>query len=137
MSIWQRFLYLIGLRPNPDSRTYQISESLQTTLTMLAKHESRPVDELIQDLLVAGLTQYRTLDELLPKWESLSPRERDVAALACLGYSNSQIALRQGPSLNTIKTQMQSVLRKFGVKSRSQLHTMLAQWDFSAWETKQ
>ena len=58
---------------------------MQTTLTTLAKHESRPVNELIPDLLAAGLTQYHTVDEFLPKWESLSPRERDVAALACLG----------------------------------------------------
>ena len=83
MSIWHRFLFLIGLRPQPGSRTYEISESLQTTLTTLAKHESRPVDELIPDMLAAGLTQYRSVDELWPKWETLSPRERDVAALTC------------------------------------------------------
>src|SRR5271169_4230809 len=136
MSILDRLLFLIGLRPNAGSRTYEISESLQTTLTTLAKHESRPVDELIPDLLAAGLIQYRTTDELWPKWESLSPRERDVAALACLGYTNSQIGARLGTSTETIKTQMRAVLRKFEVETRSQLRMVLSGWDFSAWNTK-
>ena len=137
MSIWQRFLYLIGLRPDSGSRTYELSESMQTTLTTLAKHESRPVDELIPDLLAAGLTQYHTVDELLPKWESLSPRERDVAALACLGYTNPQIAVRLGTSTETIKSQMRAVLFKFDIETRSQLRMILAGWDFSAWKPKQ
>jgi len=137
MSIWQRLLYWIGLRPDPGPRTYEISESLQVTLSTIARHEGRPEDELLPDLLAAGLTQYRTVDELLPKWESLSPREQDVAALVCLGYTNNQIALRQGTSLQTIKTQMRSVLRKFGVENRHQLRMILAHWNFSAWETQQ
>ena len=137
MSIWQRLLNMIGLRPKFSSRTYEISESLQVTLSTLAKHEGRPEYELLPDLVAAGLTQYRTIDEHWPKWESLSPRERDVAALACLGYSNHQIAHRQGTSLQTIKTQMRSVLRKFGVENRYQLQMLLAHYDFSYWEAQQ
>ena len=137
MSIWQRLLNMIGLRPKFSSRTYEISESLQVTLSTLAKHEGRPEHELLPDLVAAGLTQYRTIDEHWPKWESLSPRERDVAALACLGYSNHQIAHRQGTSLQTIKTQMRSVLRKFGVENRYQLQMLLAHYDFSYWEAQQ
>ena len=137
MSIWQRLLNLIGSRPKSGSRTYEISESLQVTLSTIAKHEGRPIHELLPDLVAAGLTEYRTIDELMPKWESLSPREQDVAALACLGYSNNQIAVRQGTSLQTIKTQMRSVLRKFGVENRNQLHRLLAHWDFSGWKTQQ
>ena len=136
MSIWKRLLTLIGLLPQPSSRTYEINEGLQTTLTTFAKHESRPVDELIPDLLAAGLTQYRTTDELWPKWESLSPRERDVAALTCLGYTNYQIGARLGTSTETIKTQMRAVLRKFEVETRSQLRMILSGWDFSAWRDK-
>jgi DNA-binding CsgD family transcriptional regulator len=130
-------LYLIGLRPNPGPRTYEITESLQVTLTTLARHEGRPEHELLPDLLAAGLTQYRTTDELWPKWESLSPRERDVAALACLGYTNRQIAAHLGTSPETTKTQIRSILMKFGIESRSQLRMILAHWDFSAWEAEQ
>jgi DNA-binding CsgD family transcriptional regulator len=133
MSIWQRFLYLIGLRPNPSPRSYEISESMQVTLSTLAQHEGRPENELLPYLLAAGLTQYRTIDELLPKWESLSPREQGVAALTCLGYTNRQIAAYLSLSPETIKTHVRNVLFKFGVNSKTELRHILAGWDFSGW----
>jgi DNA-binding CsgD family transcriptional regulator len=89
MSIWQRLLNLIGSRPKSGSRTYEISESLQVTLATIAKHEGRPEDELLPDVLAAGLTQYVSKDKLWNKWQSLTAREQDVAALACLGYTNA------------------------------------------------
>jgi DNA-binding CsgD family transcriptional regulator len=133
MSIWQRLLYLIGLRPQPDSRTYEISESLQVSLSTIARHESRPEHEIIQDMLAAGLTQYRSVDELWPKWEILSPRERDVTALTCLGLTNRQIAAHLSLSPETIKTHIRNILFKFGINSKAELRHILAGWDFSAW----
>jgi len=133
MSLWQRFLYLIGKRPKPGPHTYEINESLQVTLTTLARHEGRPEHELIPDLLAAGLNQYRAVDELWPKWESLSPREQDVAALTCLGCTNRQIAARLSLSPETIKTHVRNVLYKFDVNSKAELRHILAGWDFSGW----
>jgi len=133
MSIWERFLYLIGKRPTPGPRTYEINESMQVTLATLAKHEGRPEHELIPDLLAAGLTQYRSIDELWPRWESLSPREQDVAALTCLGLTNRQIAARLSLSPETIKTHVRNILFKFGVNSKAELRHSLASWDFSGW----
>ena len=133
MSIWQRFLYLIGKRPTPGPRTYEINESMRVTLATLAKHEGRPEHELIPDLLAAGLTQYRSIDELWPRWESLSPREQDVAALTCLGLTNRQIAARLSLSPETIKTHVRNILFKFGVNSKAELRHSLASWDFSGW----
>jgi DNA-binding CsgD family transcriptional regulator len=133
MSIWQRFLYLIGKRPKPGPHTYEINESLQVTLSTIAKHEGRPEHELLPDLLAAGLTQYRSVDELWPKWESLSPREQDVAALTCLGYTNRQIAARLSLSPETIKTHVRNVSFKFDVNSKAELRHILANWDFSGW----
>jgi len=133
MSIWERFLYLIGKRPIPGPRTYEINESMRVTLATLAKHEGRPEHELIPDLLAAGLTQYRSIDELWPRWESLSPREQDVAALTCLGLTNRQIAARLSLSPETIKTHVRNILFKFGVNSKAELRHSLASWDFSGW----
>jgi DNA-binding CsgD family transcriptional regulator len=133
MSIWQRFLYLIGKRPTPGPRTYEITESLHVTLSTLAQHEGRPEHELIPDLLAAGLNQYRTVEKLWPRWESLSPRERDIAALTCLGYTNRQISARLSLSPETIKTHVRNVLLKFDVKSKAELRHILAGWDFSGW----
>jgi len=133
MSIWQRFLYLIGLRPKPGPRTYELTESLHTSLSTLAEHEGRPEDELIPDLLAAGLTQYYSSDKAWKQWLSLTPREKDIAALTCLGFTNRQMANKLGVTLNTIKTHVRNVLSKFDVSSKVKLRQKLNGWDFSAW----
>ena len=133
MSIWDRFLYLIGLRPNNGPRKYELTESLHTSLSTLAEHEGRPEDELIPDLLAAGLTQYYSSDKAWKQWLSLTPRERDVTALACLGFTNRQMANKMRLSQNTIKTHMRNALSKFEVSSKTKLRQKLASWDFSAW----
>ena len=133
MSIWQRFLYLIGKRPAPGPRTYEINESLQVTLSTLAKHEGRPEHEIFPELRAAGLDQYQSVEKFWPRWESLSPREQDIAALTCLGYTNRQISARLSLSPETIKTHVRNVLIKFGVKSKAELRHILAHWDFSGW----
>ena len=133
MSIWQRFLYLIGLHSKPGPRTFELTESLYTTLSTLAQHEGRSEDEILPELLAAGLTQYHSNSKAWKQWLSLTPRERDVAAFACLGYTNAQMATRLGVSQNTIKTHMHNVLGKFDVKNRIKLRQKLQEWDFSAW----
>jgi DNA-binding NarL/FixJ family response regulator len=134
MSIWRRLLSLIGLRPIFAPRKYQVSESIQMTLTTLSQHEGRPEDELIHDLLAAGLTHYSELEELWHTWHSLTPREQDVAALVCLGFTNREIAARLNVAPDTVKSRLQNVLRKFNIHKRTDLRVMLAEWDFSAWQ---
>lgn len=107
---------------------------MQVTLTTLSQHEGRPEDELIQDLLAAGLTQYYSFDELWKRWETLSTRERDVAALVCLGCTNKEIGLRLSISPETVKTHLRNVLLKFNLQNRTELRLSLKTWDFSAWD---
>jgi DNA-binding CsgD family transcriptional regulator len=134
MSIWSKLLNMIGLRSKPALRRYTVSEPMQVTLATLAQHEGRPEDELIHDLLAAGLTQYYSSDEMIKKWESLSPRERDVAALACLGLTNKEIAGRLNVSPETVKSHLRNLLIKFNLHTRSELRLSLQHWDFSAWD---
>jgi DNA-binding CsgD family transcriptional regulator len=134
MSILDFLRNLIGKRPKSGSRTYEISESLQVTLTTIAKHEGRPEHDLLPDILAAGLNQYVTKDKLWNRWLSLSAREQDVAALACLGYTNREIGQRLNISAETVKVRLQRATMKFGVTSRSQLRMLLEGWDFSEWE---
>ena len=133
MSIWHKLMYWIGLRPNPGPRKFEITERLQVSLKSIAQHEGRPEDELIRDLLAAGLTQYSTDDQNWKTWESLTPREQEAAAFVCLGFSNGQIASRMGITLAGVKFHLGNVYSKFGVRNRSQLRKLLAGWDFSAW----
>ena len=123
----------LGLGQKSSHHTYEFSESLQVTLKTLAEQEGRTEGELIPDLLAAGLTQYNSVDKLWTKWESLSPRERDVTAFTCKGFTNRQIAARLGLSPETIKTHMRNVLYKFDLNSKEKLRHILADWDFSDW----
>jgi DNA-binding CsgD family transcriptional regulator len=136
MSVWDRLLYLIGKRPTPDPRTYhlELSDSLQVSLSTIAKDEGRPEHELIPELLNAGLTQYSSNERLWKKWESLSPREKDVAALVCLGYTNREIAARLNISPETVKDRLGTALQKFRLTKRTELRVLLANWDFSEYE---
>jgi DNA-binding CsgD family transcriptional regulator len=136
MSIWDRFLYLIGKRPTPGPRTYQfdISDSLQVTLSTIAKDEGRPEHDLIPELLNAGLTQYISNESLWKKWESLSLREKDVTALVCLHYTNREIGARLNISSETVKDRLGTTMLKFNITKRSELQKLFAVWDFSEWE---
>jgi DNA-binding NarL/FixJ family response regulator len=57
----------------------------------------------------------------LRRLEALSARERRVALLAAGGHSNLEIASELCVSLETVKSQMRSVLRKLELPSRWQL----------------
>ncbi|MBI5954906.1 MAG: helix-turn-helix transcriptional regulator [Chloroflexi bacterium] len=139
MSIWDRLLYLIGLRPTPSPRTYHLdlSDSLQTSLSTIARDEGRPETELIPELLNAGLTQYTSSERLWKKWESLSPREKDVAALVCLGYTNREMGARLNISPETVKDRLETAMYKFNITKRTELRLLFANWDFSEWERQQ
>ena len=130
----RKLLSLIGLRPIAAPRKYQVSESMQVTLTTLAQYEGRPEDDLIHDLLAAGLTQYYTSEDLLRKWAALTTREQDVAALACLGFTNREIAARLSIAPDTVKSRLQNVMKKFNIHKRTELRILMAGWDFSAWQ---
>ena len=139
MSIWDRFLYLIGKRSTPGPRTYRfdVSDSLQVTLSTIAKDEGRPENELIPELLNAGLTQYVSNERIWKKWETLSPREKDVAAFVCLGYTNREIGARLSISSETVKDRLETALKKFNFTKRTELRDLLSIWDFSEWERQQ
>jgi DNA-binding NarL/FixJ family response regulator len=52
---------------------------------------------------------------------SLTPREREVAALVAQGLTNRQIASRLVISEATVETHLARIFRKLGMQSRTQL----------------
>jgi DNA-binding NarL/FixJ family response regulator len=89
-------------------------EHLSATILDLARGHSviRPArrDELIE--------QARSRQELTDRFDTLSPRERDVLHALCDGLSAEAIAEQQFVSIGTVRTQIQAVLRKLGVSSQ-------------------
>jgi DNA-binding NarL/FixJ family response regulator len=121
-------------RPPTTSRRFQFDELLVERLRQIAQREQRSEQDVAADLLEEALTLRGTDRVRLQVWESLSPREQEVVALACLGKTNRQIAARLYLSTETIKTHMRHSLRKFGVANRAELRTLLADWDFGGWK---
>ena len=121
MSIWQRILYWIGLRNDPGPRFYEFSESMRTTLSTLAEFEGQPEDEFAQSILASGLDHYYAQEELFKRWDTLTPREKEVTAFVCLGYTNRQIADSLSISIRTVEGHRSNLMGKLNVKSRLEL----------------
>ena len=104
-------------------------------LKELAPDQKVNPEELGKQLLRKTVTEhYHANSKYVQKWEQLSERQKDVAALACLKYSNAEIALKLNVSITTVKGHFSEVLRKFEVRGRYQLRYVLRRWDFSSFE---
>lgn len=68
--------------------------------------------------------------ELYDRWLSLSARERQVTYFTCLGYKNEQIAFQMGVSVGTVKSYLQHVFFKIGVRSKVELRIKFYSFDF-------
>ena len=131
-----RLLKRLGLHRESEPQKYALDVSLHLALNSLAEEQQRSPDEMISRLVASGLAQQFEQSELMQRWHSLSPREQDVAALACLGYTNRQIGAFLSISPETVKTHLRNALVKFNLRTRSELHMLLQGWDFSAWEPR-
>lgn len=67
----------------------------------------------------------------LRAWLELSSRQQQVVGLVCAGHTNHEIAKRLRLSPNTVKSHLALALRRFGLRSRTELRVALASWDFS------
>lgn len=127
-SLWQHLQRFLGIQVIP------VDPSVLDKLQNLAEREQRPKEAVAAELLSIALIQRGAAEASLQSWRALSYREREVAALICLDYTNAEIAVRLSISLPTVKSHVRNILRKFGVSRRADLRAVLAAWDFSAWD---
>jgi DNA-binding CsgD family transcriptional regulator len=132
MSFWRKFLQTFKGRSAP--RAFELDQPLVEVLQHFAEKEKRPREEVAADLLSAAMLKRQAAEENLRTWRSLSTREQQVTALACLHYTNPQTAARLCLSPDTVKTHVRNVLRKFNVHSKAELRQALNDWDFSEWK---
>jgi DNA-binding NarL/FixJ family response regulator len=136
MYFWQRLwrdVQRVFRQLRPPGRVFRFDETLAFSLRRLAAREKRSEQELAAELLEQALAQRLAAETNLARWRSLTPREQEVTALVCLGYTNRQIAARLSLSPETVKTHVRNVLAKLGARSKAELRQALGEWDFSAW----
>lgn len=137
MPFFERLLQFLGLKfPTPQT-SYEITPELMPFLEQLATREQRPLASIIDEILHVGISERVIAVENLQRWEALTPREQQIAALTCLGYTNQEIAERMVISANTVRTHIRNVLYKFNINSKVELQKVLAGWDFRAWVDNQ
>lgn len=132
IDLWQQLISDLGLRRSRP-RFYECEE-LAPVLRDLARREERTEEEVAYALVVSALAQRQKAEENLQRWKELSRREQEIVALACLGYTNKEIAGRLVISPETVKAHILHATRKFGLHSKAQLLLVLADWNFSAWD---
>ena len=109
----------------------QLDDHTLQRLEEMAQQEGTTVDQYTLDLLrYTARLQDPASDQRVVLWRRLTRREQQVAALACQGCTNPEIASRLSISEETVKKHMSSVLHKFSVKGRGVLRWMLSGWDF-------
>lgn len=64
------------------------------------------------------------LRDLRARYESLSPREREIMTLVCSGLMNKQVAAKMGISEVTVKVHRHNLIKKLGAKSLAELVRM-------------
>jgi DNA-binding NarL/FixJ family response regulator len=85
-----------------------------------AEHELHSVRSYYETLLRSGpLTLPAAM--VRPDLIALTLSERRVALLVANGSTNEVVAARLGVSVHTVKSQLQSIYRKLGIRSRWQL----------------
>jgi len=76
----------------------------------------------------------REIQTSMSLWQSLTPRERQVAELVCKTnggrpYTNPQIACLLGISRETVKIHVRNILYKFDLHSKGELRRILSNVD--------
>ncbi|MFN2304870.1 MAG: response regulator transcription factor [Anaerolineales bacterium] len=122
---------------NPAYQTRLLILELDPTnahyLHQIAINANASQQQVAQDLLTNALLDRQVAETHLKRWHELTPRQQQVAALACLSFTNRQIAARLKLSPQTVKAHMRNLLHRFNLHSKAELRQALSDWDFSEW----
>jgi len=116
-----------------DTRTFHADEGLLSAIQEAAQEQGRTEEEVWLDFVKAGHDQYLQTSELEERWDTLTEREQEVTALACMGRRNYEIAETLNISHETVKTHLQNVFNKFDIRNRNELRRALKDWQFQEW----
>lgn len=116
-----------------DSRTLHADQELLTAIQEAAQEQGRSEEEVWMEFAKAGHDQYLEASELEERWDTLTDREQEVTALACMGYRNYEIADTLSISHETVKSHLHNIFTKFDIRNRNELRRALKDWRFDEW----
>jgi two-component system nitrate/nitrite response regulator NarL len=128
-----RLRHMLDKKREKEAHLFSLDAGLVSSLRQSAQTQGRPEEEVLSDWANAGQTQVSRDAAAAIKWDSLSEREQEVLALVCLGKRNYEIAGILGIVNETVKTHLQHIFRKFGLRSKKELRLLLQDWDFASW----
>ncbi len=133
MSIWRVFHNLFRPQRTTSQRTFALDGDLLLSLEQLARYRGSTPRKVAADLLARELLTVEVERETLQKWQSLTDREQEVAALVCLQLRTNQIAQRLQIAPETVRSHVHNLLGKMKLPNRIALRELLVDWDFSSW----
>ncbi len=133
MSLLPSFLrQFLKRHKHNKSRVFLRDEQVAVRVKKMAVSQRREEQEIYDEIIAAGMKAVQDRETYAAIWDSLSPREQQVAALTCLGYSSYKMADVLGVSYDTVRTHSKHIYGKFGL-NRKQLRLALKDWDFQEW----
>lgn len=130
MSFWHNLFRKLGFLPSSRG-TFHLDADLARSIHYLAQQEQRTENEVAIDLINEAMASRHYPDEEVRHWELLSPREREVTGLICLGLTNAEIALQLVISPQTVKAHVRNILWKFEARTKAELRKRLTGWNFN------
>ncbi len=115
---------------NMHRLTLTIDQEVVKQLTLRAQLAGLSIEELGAEILSEAVLQIEQ-QQNLEKWGTLTQREQEVAALACLNLSYQEISQHLHIETGTVHTHLKSVYGKMEVNGKQHLATLLREWDFS------
>ncbi|MAT41429.1 MAG: hypothetical protein CL609_03735 [Anaerolineaceae bacterium] len=115
-------------------RRFDLDENVWVSLETLAEHRQSTPQAVAEDLVQQALQTVQDDSAAWDCWLTLTPREQEVAAYICQGYTSRQIAEKLNIANETVRTHARKVLSKFGTANRQILRDRLRRWDFSQWK---
>jgi DNA-binding CsgD family transcriptional regulator len=135
MALFQRFIHAVrGRLKRKQNTNFTLDVDTLRSLEFLAEQEQRTPEEIANQILGDALRNHQAQGENWQRWQTLTPREQEIAALICLDYTSREIAEKLHISPETVKTHAEHILVKFGLADRTAMRLMLNGWDFSAWD---
>jgi DNA-binding CsgD family transcriptional regulator len=133
MSLLKNFWHWINPIDRRQLLVLELDPANAQYLAQIAAGGEASPEQIAQELLKTALLDRQVAETNLARWQALTPRQQQVAALACLNFTNRQIAAKLSISPQTVKSHMRNLLHRFDLHSKTELRQALENWDFSEW----